>query len=69
MHILVELYLSRITNTEHSLAILKIFQTIALNLEVAKLIINHGQHLHDFLSKIKDSKEPDVQYHSFQMVK
>ena len=59
----------RISNTELCLAILKIFQTLALSLYAAKLIINHDKHLYDFVSKIKESKQPDVQYHSFQIVR
>lgn len=67
--VLFELYLVALNDVTHRLTILKIFQICALKQEMAELIAKNPRLTNEFLDKIKQSSEPDVKYHSIQMVK
>lgn len=66
--VLFELYLSILDDVTHRLTILKILQICALKQEMAELISKNSRLSNEFIDKIKLSSEPDIKYHSIQLV-
>jgi len=66
--LLFELYLATLDDVTHRLTVLKIFQICALKQEIAEQIAKNPRLTGEFLDKIKQSDEPDVKYHSIQLV-
>jgi hypothetical protein len=66
--LLFDLFLSKTETKDQKLAVLQIFQLIALKSDAAKLIISSPLFVENFLPQIKASKDSDIQYSSLQML-
>lgn len=66
--VLFELYLNVLDDISHRLTLLKVFQVVSINQDIAELVAKNSRLGNDFIDKLKQSSEPDIKYHSLQMV-
>lgn len=65
---LFEIYYNQITDPNHQVTVLKIFQKASLDRSVAGLITQSSLFINEFLPGIKKASAPDIKYNSLQLV-
>lgn len=65
---LFDVYLSQVKDPNHQITVLKIFQRVALDKNVASLVSQNTRFVDEFLPSIKQTQASDIKYNSLQLL-